>query len=93
MTTEQQLNRLRDEITYHRKKAESLRKRAEAQDRIADGKVRECAGLQTMELPIQAAPATDLFPARTRMRKAIAECNERDYEKAKADLAKEHHPM
>lgn len=50
--TEQQLNRLRDEISYHRKKAESYRRRAEAQDRIADGKVRIAAELGTGELPL-----------------------------------------
>lgn len=50
--TEQQLDRLHGEILYHRKKAESLRKRAEAQDRIADGKVRIARELGTGTLPI-----------------------------------------
>lgn len=50
--TEQQLNRLRDEIIYHRKKAESLRKRAEGQDRIADDKVKIAAELGTGDLPL-----------------------------------------
>lgn len=49
--TEQQLNRLQEEIQYHRRKAESLRKRAEAQDRIADGKVKIAAALGTPALP------------------------------------------
>lgn len=50
--TEQQLNRLRSEIEYHRKKAESLRKRAEGQDRIADDKVKLAAELGTLDLPL-----------------------------------------
>lgn len=50
--TEQQLNRLHEEIQYHRDKATSLRKRAEAQDRIADGKVRIAAELGTGTLPL-----------------------------------------
>lgn len=50
--TEQQLNRLREEIQYHRQKAESLRKRAEAQDRIADGKVKIATELGTLTLPL-----------------------------------------
>lgn len=50
--TEQQLNRLRDEILYHRKKADGYRKRAEAQDRIADGKVKIAAELGTGDLPL-----------------------------------------
>lgn len=50
--TEQQLNRLREEIQYHRRKAASLRKRAEAQDRIADDKVKIAAELGTGTLPL-----------------------------------------
>lgn len=62
--TEQQLNRLRDEIEYHRKKAASLRKRAEGQDRIADDKVKIAAELGTPQLPIvdNPVPADRNYP-------------------------------
>lgn len=112
MNTEEQLDRLRDEIIDHRKKAESLRKRAGAQDAIADAKVKECAALGTSDLPLlapdkdapgyhfqirikgksNAAPSMPVIKplsARERMRKAIADCDERAYEKAQADLEKE----
>lgn len=52
MTTEEQLEILSQEIAYHRKKAASLRKRAEAQDRIADDKVKIAAELGTGALPL-----------------------------------------
>lgn len=52
MTTEEQLQELRAQIEYARKKAVSLRRRAEAQDRIADDKVKLAAELGTGELPI-----------------------------------------
>lgn len=60
--TEQQLNCLREEIQYHRRKAESLRKRAEAQDRIADGKVKIAAELGTPLLPEVDNPSPDGYP-------------------------------
>jgi len=52
MTTEQQLQRLRDEIEYHRAKAKQFRKRADAQDRLGDDKVKLAAELGTGALPL-----------------------------------------
>jgi hypothetical protein len=52
MTTEERLITLQSEIHYHRRKAESFRKRADAQDRIADGKVKLAAELGTGDLPL-----------------------------------------
>lgn len=49
---EKQLRLLRSEIECHRKKAASYRKRAEAQDRIADGKVKMASALGTGDLPL-----------------------------------------
>lgn len=49
---EEKLTRLKSEIEYHRKKAESLRRRAAAQDVIADRKVKIAAELGTGDLPL-----------------------------------------
>lgn len=59
MTTEEKLSTLSSEIAYHRRKAESLRKRAAAQDAIADAKVKEAAALGTPELPTVENPVAD----------------------------------
>lgn len=59
MTNEEKLITLRSEIIYHRRKAEQLRKRAAAQDAIADAKVKEAAALGTPALPAVENPVAD----------------------------------
>lgn len=54
-STTEQLNRLRTEIQYHRKKAADYRRRADTQDRFADDKVKICAELGTGVLPLEEA--------------------------------------
>lgn len=52
MSTEEQLDILKQQIDYHRRKGVEYRKRAAAQDAIADAKVKEAAALGTPELPM-----------------------------------------
>jgi hypothetical protein len=56
ITIEEQLQELRAQILYARKKAESYRRRAETQDRLADEKVKLAAALGTPELPTVTNP-------------------------------------
>jgi hypothetical protein len=52
MTPDEHLAVLAKQIEYHRQAAARLRRRAEAEDRIADGLVKECAAIGTGTLPL-----------------------------------------
>lgn len=60
MSTNEQLDALRQQILYHRKKAQEYRRRAALQDAMADEKVKLSAALGTGDLlewkPIDHAP-------------------------------------